>query len=45
MVKIDQERVDAGAECTTCLEKFNLDEDVAKLDCQVSFISASNTGF
>jgi hypothetical protein len=38
MVKVDQERVDDGAQCTTCLETFELDEDVAKLDCQVSFI-------
>jgi hypothetical protein len=35
MVKVDQERVDDGAQCTTCLETFELDEDVAKLDCQV----------
>jgi hypothetical protein len=37
MVKVDQERVDDGAQCTICLETFNLDEDVAKLDCQVSY--------
>jgi hypothetical protein len=36
MVKVDQERVDNGAQCTTCLETFNLGEDVAKLKCQVS---------
>jgi hypothetical protein len=37
MVKVDQERVDDGAQCTTCLETFELDEDVVKLDCQVFF--------
>jgi hypothetical protein len=36
MVKVDQERVDNGAKCTTCLETFTLDEEVAKLKCQVS---------
>jgi hypothetical protein len=36
MVKVDQERVDDGSQCTTCLETFNLNEDVAQLKCQVS---------
>jgi hypothetical protein len=36
MVKVDQERVDNGVQCTTCLETFTLDEKVAKLKCQVS---------
>jgi hypothetical protein len=35
MVKLDQERVDNGAQCTTCLETFILNEEVAKLKCQV----------
>jgi hypothetical protein len=37
MVKVDQEHVDSGAQCTTCLETFHLDEDVAQLKCQVSY--------
>jgi hypothetical protein len=35
MVKVDQEHVDDEAQCTTCLETFELDEDVAKLNCKV----------
>jgi hypothetical protein len=36
MIKVDQERVDNGDQCTTCLETFNLNEKVAKLKCEVS---------
>jgi hypothetical protein len=45
MVKVDQERVDSGVQCTICLETFILDEDAAKLDCQVSFIPIRNKPF
>ena len=35
MAKVDQGHVDNGTQCPICMETFNLDEQVVKLNCQV----------
>lgn len=37
MVKVTQKHVENGTQCTTCMETFNLGEDVAKLNCDHIF--------
>jgi len=34
---IEQDQVDKGIQCTTCIETFKLGEDVIKLDCNHVF--------